>query len=255
MSRNFSVAFDDMNIGGVNGAPGVPYLHVLGDNSFGVWLNILATINDNDVLGFNEVRIGASEDDNVIFGIQFSGLGAPYEITYNHQFGADDIEINDFDTGILANTWTHLMLIRDNAALEVNCYINNVLTDSPFSFTNVPTQTEGNSIWTYGARINGAQLATGMTLSQGIYSSVAWTAAERLEVMQTGFTPRGVIFYHDMTEDVFPCRNLSGHGADREADSDPISGEPIFSTAEPPNTPYLGEKVGLLWTPPQGWSY
>jgi len=250
------MAFDDMNVGGVNGAAGVPYLHLLGNNSFGTWLFETGTINDNDCLAFNEIRIGASEDDNVIFGLQFSGLGEPFEITYNHQHGADLIETVDFDTPIMNNTWHHLMVVRDNAALTVNCWLDNVLvTPSPFNFTNVPTQTDGNSIWTYGARINGAQLATGMTLSQSIYASVAWTAAERLQVFQTGFTPRGCVFYHDMTENVFPCRNLSGHGAEREADSDPISGEPVFSTNEPPNTPYVGEQVGLLWSPPQGWTF
>ena len=83
---------------------------------------------------------GEAEAENIIWNLSAFGDGAnDPQIRYLHEYGAGNNELFLFPTFLALQTWHHLVLVRDDDAMEATLYINGVQDGPAFSYSNSPT--------------------------------------------------------------------------------------------------------------------
>lgn len=198
-------------------------------NTFEAWVNIPATLSD-------------STRGGVILGTY--GLGSPNFSFEVHERGvprlyvedADKTVSNDIDVkfdqvDLRTGTWTHIAIVRDNAARQLHCYINGVLKQSKsISFTN---EIVANSPVCLGGdyRSGNAQYFKGQISSAALYSDARTQAEIAADMLSYG--KDGLLCAYEASEmnayGVMPDK--SGNGADMELNK-------IWFTEKEPVTDY-----------------
>jgi hypothetical protein len=131
---DFDGTDDYMYFEGIDGSP----LDIIGDVSVSLWLNV-DTVGDAENIIYSGEWGNEAEEGNETYFLRWDTTSGN-DIEYGHEYGASSLdEYNVFDTNLSADTWYHVVAVRDVSENTVKLYIDGVQTGGTFTYANDPT--------------------------------------------------------------------------------------------------------------------
>ena len=181
-------------------------------NTFEAWVNIPSTLADGTRGG---VILGTYGLGSPNFSFEVHEKGAPrLYVEDSDKAKTNDIDVKFSTVDLRTGTWTHVAIVRDNAAGELRCYINGELKETKsISFTG---EIVANSPVCMGGdyRSGNAQYFKGQISSAAMYSDARTQAEIAADMLSYG--KDGLLCAYEASEmnayGVIPDK--SGNGAD-----------------------------------------
>jgi len=123
----------------------VDALQITGDVSFGAWIKIASPSNQDGIITTGRFN-NESNMTNVNY-LMWLNTASGTDIRYVHEYEEGSNEDHTFNVDLDNNKWYHVFIVRDVSQDIVKLYLNGMQADTPFEYTNDPTNGTVNNLY------------------------------------------------------------------------------------------------------------